>query len=77
MTFLLSFCGMNFRIVTLGPPAYGVRPGCWGGAAEMFSNLNLIREFGLRESFPHVGLFKLGIGSKKADTSRPGDMGWP
>jgi DNA-binding transcriptional regulator PaaX len=77
MPIFYFFLWCVIRIVTLGPSAYEDGPKHRGGAAEISSNLNLIREFGVRELLPRVELFELGIGSKKANTSRPGDMGWP
>jgi hypothetical protein len=68
--FSISFCGMMLRIVTLGPSAHEDGPKPRGGAAEISSNLNLIRKFGIRELLPHVELFELGIGLKKANTGR-------
>jgi hypothetical protein len=73
--FILSFCDECFILFFLsvvnecwnchlGFSAYGVGPKCWGGAAEIFSNLNLIRGFSKRELLPCADFLELGLGSE-------------
>jgi hypothetical protein len=83
-SFFLSFCDechilffFLWWMLELSPriPAYGVGPECWGGAAEFFWDLNLIRELCERESFPCAKFLELGLGSEYGRYESTGEHG--